>query len=258
VPGPPDPDPAAAGPAGPGGEAAKEAVTGPAGPGGEAAKEAVTGPAGPGGEAAKETAPGDDRILTIPNVLSLGRLCCVPLFLWLLFGRDNRVAAAILLGVLGATDWVDGFIARRYDQVSTVGKVLDPTADRILLAVGIFAILVDGAVPAWVAWLAIFREVAVSAGVLALAALGARRIDVQWVGKAGTFLLMVAFPLFLVSHADDLSWADAARAVAWPCALVGLAFGYYSAIRYIPLGREALKAGRASRRPRARRVGSAG
>ena len=190
---------------------------------------------------------GDERILTIPNALSLGRLCCVPLFLWLLFGRDNEVAAAALLAFLGATDWVDGFIARRYDQVSTVGKVLDPTADRILLAVGILAILVVGAVPAWVAWLAIFREVAVGAGVLALAALGARRIDVQWVGKAGTFLLMVAFPLFLFSHAEDLSWADAARAVAWPCALAGLGFSYYSAIRYIPLGREALKSGRARR-----------
>ncbi len=167
----------------------------------------------------------------------------------------------MLLAFLGATDWVDGFIARRYDQVSTVGKVLDPTADRILLAVGIFSILVVDAVPAWVAWLAIFREVAVGAGVLALAALGAKRIDVQWAGKTGTFLLMVAFPLFLVSHAEDLSWTDAARAVAWPCALVGLGFAYYSAVRYIPLGREALRAGRAgrpSRGPRARRVGSAG
>ncbi|HEX2192574.1 MAG TPA: CDP-alcohol phosphatidyltransferase family protein [Acidimicrobiales bacterium] len=200
---------------------------------------------------------GDDRILTIPNVLSLGRLCCVPLFLWLLFGRDNEVAAAVLLAFLGATDWVDGFIARRYDQVSTVGKVLDPTADRILLAVGIFSILVVGAVPAWVAWLAIFRELAVGAGVVALAALGAKRIDVQWAGKTGTFLLMVAFPLFLVSHAEDLSWADAARAVAWPCALAGLGFAYYSAIRYIPLGREALKAGRANRTSGAGRVGSA-
>ena len=211
-------------------------------------------PASAGGPASS----GEDRILTVPNVLSLGRLCCVPLFLWLLFGRDNEVAAAVLLAFLGATDWVDGFIARRYNQVSAVGKVLDPTADRILLAVAIFSILLVGAVPAWVGWLAIFREVAVGAGVVALAALGARRIDVHWTGKTGTFLLMVAFPLFLVSHAEDLSWADAARAVAWPCAVVGLAFAYFSAIRYIPLGREALKAGRASRPPRARRIGSAG
>ena len=211
-------------------------------------------PEPPGEEAGNS---GDDRILTIPNALSLGRLLCVPLFLWLLFGRDNEVGAAVLLGFLGATDWVDGFIARRYNQVSTVGKVLDPTADRILLAVGIFSILLVGAVPAWVAWLAIFREVAVGVGVVALAAMGARRIDVQWVGKAGTFLLMAAFPLFLASHAEDLSWADAARAVAWPCALVGLGFAYYSAVMYVPLGRKALSAGRASRGPGAGRIGSA-
>ena len=204
------------------------------------------------------TRTGEDRVLTVPNLLSIVRLCLVPVFVWLLFGRHSRGGAALLLAGLGATDWVDGFIARRYDQVSTVGKVLDPTADRILLAVGIFSIMAVGAVPAWVAWLAIAREVAVGAGVVALAALGAKRIDVQWAGKTGTFLLMVAFPLFLVSHAEDLSWADAARAVAWPCALVGLGFAYYSALRYIPLGRDALKAGRASRSERAGRVGSTG
>ena len=72
----------------------------------------------------------------------------MPLFLWLLFGRDNRLAAAWLLAVLGATDWVDGYIARRFNQVSTLGKVLDPTADRLLLAVGVISILVYGSVPA--------------------------------------------------------------------------------------------------------------
>jgi cardiolipin synthase len=201
-------------------------------------------PAGPEPEAG---ATGDDRILTVPNALSLGRLACVPLFLWLLFGRENRLGAAVLLAVLGVTDWVDGYVARRFNQVSTVGKILDPTADRVLLAVGIFAILIDGSVPAWVAWLAIAREVVVGVGVLALAALGARRVDVQWAGKCGTFALMVAFPLFLASHAHGISWGDAARAVAWPCALVGLAFGYWSAVRYVPLGRTALREGRARR-----------
>src|SRR4051812_335191 len=127
--------------------------------------------------------PSEDRVLTVPNVLSLVRLACVPLFLWLLFAQDNRAAAAYLLGGLGATDWVDGYVARRYDQVSTVGKVLDPAAARILLAVGIVAILIEGSVPVWIAWLTIVREVGISIVVLALAARGARRIDVQWVGK---------------------------------------------------------------------------
>src|SRR5206468_7596883 len=134
------------------------------------------------------TARREDRILTVPNALSLIRLLCVPIFLWLLFWapHPHRAAAAFLLGGLGATDWVDGYVARHFGQVSTLGKVLDPTADRILLGVGIVAIMIDGSVPVWIGAAVITREVLVSLAVLALAALGARRIDVQWVGKAGT------------------------------------------------------------------------
>ena len=118
-----------------------------------------------------ETEAGDEgRVLTLPNALSLVRLLCVPLFLWLLFGRHDRGAAAYLLGALGATDWVDGYVARRWHQVSTVGKVLDPAADRVLLVAGVIAILVDGAVPAWIGWATIVREVGISLAVLVLAA----------------------------------------------------------------------------------------
>jgi cardiolipin synthase len=199
-----------------------------------------------------------DRILTVPNVLSVVRLCCIPLFVWLLFGRDNRVGAAVLLGALAATDWVDGFIARRFDQVSDLGKVLDPTADRLLLVVAIVCILIDGSVPAVVAWPVIAREVLVSLGVVALAAVGARRIDVTWFGKAGTFLLMTAFPFFLAGNADDFSLRGPARAVAWACAVVGLVLSYYAAFRYVPLGREALREGRGARSAGGRGVGSGG
>ena len=202
-------------------------------------------------------AEGTDRILTVPNLLSLGRLCCIPLFVWLLFGRDNRVGAALLLGALGATDWVDGYIARRFNQVSTLGKILDPTADRLLLVVAVVSILIDGSVPVVVAWLVIFREVAVSAAVVGLAALGARRIDVTFAGKCGTFLLMTAFPLFLAGNAEDFALADACEVAAWGCALVGLGFSYYAAYRYIPLGRAALREGR-SGRATGGRVGSDG
>lgn len=193
------------------------------------------------------TTKGEARVVTIPNALSLGRLMCVPLFLWLLFGRDNRAGAAWLLAVLGATDWVDGYIARRFDQVSTVGKVLDPTADRVLLLVGIVAILVDGSAPIWLGVVVLARELLVSLGVLALAAMGARRVDVSWAGKCGTFALMLAFPLFLVANAPNNSWEGPLRVVAWACAIVGLAFSYWSAFRYIPRGRAALREGRGGR-----------
>jgi cardiolipin synthase len=183
-------------------------------------------------------------VLTLPNAISVFRLACVPLFLYLLFGRDNRAAAAYLLGFLGATDWIDGYVARHFHQVSTVGKVLDPVADRILLGVGVVAIMIDGSVPLWIGWLTLLREVLVSAAVLALAVLGARRIDVTWAGKAGTFALMFAFPLFLGSHADNLGWENLAGVLAWIFVIPGLILSWYAAITYIPTAQAALREGR--------------
>jgi cardiolipin synthase len=188
----------------------------------------------------------EDRILTIPNVLTTIRLACLPVFVWVLFGRDNRAAAAGMLAALGATDWFDGYIARHFDQSSTLGKVLDPVADRLLFLVGVSAILVDGSVPTWIAATVLVRELLVSGAVLLLAALGAKRIDVTWFGKAGTFGLMFAFPLFLASH-STLSWADTAGVLAWLCAIPGLALSLYAAVGYVPIAVDALRAGRAAR-----------
>lgn len=189
---------------------------------------------------------GDDRILTIPNVISLVRLICIPVFVWLLFGRDNRAAASVLLAVLGGTDWVDGWIARRFDQGSTLGKIIDPVADRLLLGVGVLAIIIDGSVPVWVGAIVVAREVVISLATVGLAALGARRIDVQWVGKAGTFGLMVAFPFFLASH-STFSWRGFARGAAWVWIIPSIVLSYWAAATYIPIGRQALAEGRAGR-----------
>ncbi len=187
---------------------------------------------------------GPNRILTVPNLMSVIRLCLIPVFVWLLLGRENRAGAAALLAGLGATDWVDGYIARRFNQVSTLGKILDPAADRLLLGVAVVCILIDGSVPAIVAWPVIVREVLVSAVVLALAAMGARRIDVTFVGKAGTFALMTAFPLFLFGNDDAFPGHDGIRVAAWIVAAVGLVLSYYSAARYVPAARRALAEGR--------------
>lgn len=188
----------------------------------------------------------EDRILTVPNLVTTVRLLCVPLFLYLLFWADppHRVAAAYLLAALGATDWVDGYTARHWHQVSTVGKVLDPTADRILLGTAVIAILIDHAVPTWLAAAAIARELLVAAAALTLAAAGARRIDVTWVGKAGTFALMFSFPLFLGAHAPDLWWRHEAKFLAYAWGLPGIVLSYYAAATYIPIARRALREGR--------------
>ncbi len=189
------------------------------------------------------------RALNVPNAVTIVRLACLPLFLWLLFGRDNRAAAAGLLGALGATDWVDGYIARRWHQVTELGKVLDPVADRLLFFVGAGAILVDGSVPLWFAVAVLAREVLVALATLTLAALGARRIDVTWVGKAGTFGLMFAFPMFLAS-ASTVSWRDVAEVLAYLAGIPGLVLSWYSAATYVPIARAALADGRAARHVR--------
>ncbi|HEU5309643.1 MAG TPA: CDP-alcohol phosphatidyltransferase family protein [Acidimicrobiia bacterium] len=185
------------------------------------------------------------RIVTIPNVISLVRLACAPVFVWLL-AEDDLLAAAALLAVLGASDWVDGWIARRFDQGSNLGKVLDPVADRILLLLAAVALVVQGSVPLVVGILVLVREAVVSVAVLALAAAGARRIDVQWVGKAGTLALMFAFPLYLWADAISGTASDVVLTAAWFMAVCGLVFSYYAALTYVPLARAALRDGRAS------------
>ena len=185
---------------------------------------------------------GLDRVVTIPNAISVVRLLCVPVFLWLLFGRENRVGAAWLLGGLGATDWVDGYIARHFNQVSNLGKVLDPIADKVLLVTGMIAILIDGSVPPVIFWPAIAREVLVAGTTLLLGAMGSKRIDVSWAGKCGTLLMMTAFPLFLLAHKEGPVYP-----VAWAVGVAGLIMAWYAAITYVAPAREALKEGRAGR-----------
>jgi cardiolipin synthase len=189
---------------------------------------------------------GLDRVLTAPNVITMVRLLCIPIFVWLLFGLHHQTWAAILLAILGATDWVDGHVARRYGQVSTLGKILDPTADRLLVGTAVITVIVHGAVPLWFGLATIAREVLVSVMVLGLASLGAARIDVLWVGKAGTFGLMCAYPAFLLGH-GSAGWQGPVRDVAWFAGLVGLALAYVAAASYVQPARTALREGRAAR-----------
>jgi cardiolipin synthase len=194
-------------------------------------------------------APARSRVWTIPNLISVGRLLCVPVFLWMLWKPDPaRRGAAALLAVLGATDWVDGWIARRYNQGSELGKILDPTADRVLLVAAVIALLGEG-LPTGVniiLWIILAREVLIAIATVALALAGARRIDVVWSGKAGTLALMFALPMFLI--------ADAAPSVhglfsfmGWGFAIGGIILGYFAAAKYIPAARAALREGRSAK-----------
>ena len=182
---------------------------------------------------------GLDRVLTVPNLISFGRVVLLGVFVWMLFGPRDRVAATVVLMVVGVTDFLDGYVARRFHQVSTLGKVLDPTADRLVLATGVIAITVFGAVPPWLAGVVLGREAAVSAAVIWLAAVGARRIDVLWVGKAGTFGLMSCFPLFLLGDTKT-TWGRVLSDVTWVALVPALVFSFAAAVSYVPLARRAL------------------
>ncbi|MGC8627037.1 MAG: CDP-alcohol phosphatidyltransferase family protein [Acidimicrobiales bacterium] len=184
---------------------------------------------------------GEDRIVSLPNAVTMPRLLLPPLFVWLLAqpGHRDWFPAAVLLGFLGFTDWLDGQLARRLGQVTKLGKVLDPTADRVLLATAVVSILVVGAVPLAIAAVAIAREALVAAGAVYLAMAGAKRIDVTLMGKAGTFGLMCAFPLFLAGH-STIGWHRSALVLAWVAAVSGLVLGWLSLVVYVRLARAAL------------------
>ncbi len=196
---------------------------------------------------------GEDRLLTAPNLITLVRLLCIPLFLWLLFGTESYIAAAILLGALGATDWVDGYVARRFGQVSNFGKMFDPTVDRMLLIVGIVGIMVaDLPIPYFsvFAWIVVVREVVLSVIVAGSVFLGARRMDVTWVGKCGAFAMMTAFPAFLASA--DASIADTRietglLVIAWGSGIPGLVCSMIAFVGYVTEAPRALREGRAMR-----------
>lgn len=206
------------------------------------------------GLAGEEIPEGEDRLLTVPNLVTLLRLLCLPLFLWLLFGPENYLAAAALLAALGATDWVDGYVARHFGQVSNFGKMFDPTVDRLLLIVGIAGIMIAvGDSIDWFlvfAWVVVIREVVLSIIVGGSVLLGARRMDVTWVGKCGAFAMMTSFPAFLAAADPSIAgtgWETFFLVVAWGSGLPGFVCSMIAFVGYVREAPEALREGRAMR-----------
>ena len=189
---------------------------------------------------------------TWANLVTLVRLALIPVFFWLLFGTDHWAVAAWLLAALGATDWVDGYLARRLHQVSKIGKVIDPVADRILVISGLLGVAAVGAVPWWFAGLTLARELIVSILTVTLAALGAARIDVLWWGKVSTFALMTTFPLFLLTSnpnaAPLATWQEVLRAGCWVVGVAGLTLSWIVLFAYVRPAMAALRAGRRARK----------
>ena len=185
-------------------------------------------------------------VVTLPNLITLIRLLTLPVFVVMLLVNDQRAGAALLLGVLGMTDWVDGWIARRFNQTSQFGMVFDPFVDRALFVVGTGSVLIDGGVPLWFCSLILFREVFVGLMMLLGTMFGMKRFAVSIWGKRYTFLLMTSVPLLLLGSSSHVT-AEAATMLGWALGLPGIVMSYFVGIRYIPVVLHNLRLGRVER-----------
>jgi cardiolipin synthase len=184
-----------------------------------------------------------DRIATVPNLLSLCRILLIPLFVALILHHGTEAAGLLLLGAVVATDWVDGYIARHTGQVSSVGKVLDPVADRLALIAALVAMVARGVFPLWAALLVIVRDgLILLAGLVMLVGLKVR-LEVRWIGKAATFGLMCGIPL--------VAWGNFGLSLHWIAVPAGWAlFGIGIVLYYVATAIYAADVARAVRMAR--------
>jgi cardiolipin synthase len=186
---------------------------------------------------------GTDRVLTIPNAISFARIALIPVVVVLIVDRDTTFSGLILFVVVVASDWIDGAIARATGQVSELGKVLDPVADRLSIAAGLIALVARGAFPLWAALLILVRDALILlVGLFLLSALRAR-IDVRYIGKVATFSLMTAIGC-IAWGTLGYAFAPAFLACGWVFYAVGILEYYVATALYVGDLRSALAEGR--------------
>jgi cardiolipin synthase len=173
-----------------------------------------------------------DRIWTVPNALSVLRLLGVPLFLWLLLGPQADGWALIVLMVSGFTDWLDGKLARWLDQGSRLGALLDPAADRLYIVAALIALALREIVPLWMVVLLLGRELVLGIALLVLRVYGYPPLQVHYLGKAATLLLLYAFPGLLIAYGENpVAWI--AEPIAWALTIWGTALYVLAGALYL-------------------------
>ncbi|MGX7673023.1 CDP-alcohol phosphatidyltransferase family protein [Plantactinospora sp. DSM 117369] len=198
----------------------------------------------PTGDATAGPAGSTGRILTVPNLISFVRLLGVPLFLYLFLVAEADAAAVVVLAVGGLSDWVDGFVARRLRQVSRLGELLDPVADRLYILATLVALTVREVVP-WQFTIALLaRDVVMTANLGVLRHFGFRPPPVHYLGKTATFVLLAAFPVLLLA-ATVPGAATAAGAIGWGLALWGLVLYWLAGGLYLIQAVRLIRAARA-------------
>jgi cardiolipin synthase (CMP-forming) len=161
-----------------------------------------------------------ERVWTVPNALSIARLIGVPFFLWLVLVPQADLWALAVLAAAGVTDWLDGKIARAWNQVSRLGTLLDPMADRLYIFAAVLGLVVRGVVPVWLLVLLVLRDVFIVAAMPVLRHYGYGQLPVNFAGKAATLCLLYSFPLlFVAEHVGAL--ATAAQVAGWAFAIWG-------------------------------------
>ena len=173
-----------------------------------------------------------ERVWTLPNALSVLRLLGVPLFLWLLLGPEADGWALVVLMVAGITDWADGKLAKWLNQYSRLGALLDPAADRLYIVSTLVALALREIVPVWVVALLVGRELVLGVALLVLRRYGYPPLQVHYLGKAATLLLLYAFPVLLI--ADGTGWlARACEPFAWALTIWGTALYLLAGALYV-------------------------
>lgn len=174
---------------------------------------------------------GSSAVLTIPNLLSFLRLAGVPLFLWLVLGPEEDAWALALLMVSGVTDFLDGWLARKLDQQSTLGQILDPVADRLYILAVVVGLTLRDIIPWWLAVSLPLRDLLLWGLVPLLRTRGYSALPVHFVGKAATFNLLYAFPLLLLGDGDG-TVATLAQPFGWALALWGIGLYWWAGLLY--------------------------
>ena len=171
------------------------------------------------------------RVWTVPNIVSVVRLAGVPLFLWLVLGPEADAIALVVLMVAGITDYLDGWLARRLDQYSTLGEILDPVADRLYILAVVIGLFLRDIIPWWVAVALPLRDLFLWGLVPILRTRGYSALPVHFLGKAATFNLLYAFPLLLLGEGEGIV-ATLARTFGWAFAWWGIGLYWWAGVLY--------------------------
>lgn len=188
----------------------------------------------------QETEVQTDRIVTIPNVISFVRLLGVPVFLWLILVPQADGWALVLLIASGISDWADGKIARATGQISRLGQILDPIADRLYIAAALLGLALRGIIPWWLVGLLVARDLLLAALLPPLRKRGLVGLPVHFLGKAATFCLLYAFPLLLLGDAPG-TLGEVARVIGWAFAIWGTGLYWYAALLYVEQARRVIR-----------------